>query len=204
MYKNSTEPPAQNILPYDGELYYYGPILSSTDIAQYMQMLEDDIQWQSESIKIYGKVHTPNRKVAWYADQEYEFRYSGSIKTARLWHPRLLYLKRKVEDVSHSSFNSCLLNRYPDGSSYLGWHSDDERDLQPDGTIASLSFGEERRFVFRHKLTKEKLELILQDSSLLIMAGTIQKHWEHTLPKAMKIKTPRINLTFRQAVGLHS
>jgi alkylated DNA repair dioxygenase AlkB len=103
-----------------------------------------------------------------------------------------------TEAVSGEKYNSCLLNLYHTGEEGMAWHSDGEKELQKDGAIASLSFGAERKFSFKHKVTKEKIELWLQDGSLLVMKGTTQSHWLHRLPPTKKVLTPRINLTFRQ------
>jgi len=102
-----------------------------------------------------------------------------------------------IEKRTGNIFNSCLLNLYHNGDDGMAWHSDDEKTLQTDSAIASLSFGAERKFMLRHKQTKETLSIILQNGSLLLMRGSTQTNWQHSLPKSKKIMTPRINLTFR-------
>ena len=82
----------------------------------------------------------------------------------------------------------------------MGWHSDGEKDLKKHGAIASLSFGAERKFAFKHKQTKEKCEFLLENGSLLVMKGETQEHWLHRLPPTKKIKDARVNLTFRTIV----
>jgi alkylated DNA repair dioxygenase AlkB len=106
-----------------------------------------------------------------------------------------------VERFSGDHFNSCLLNLYHDGSEGMGWHSDDERALGKDSSIASVSLGVERKFSFRHKETRETLSVMLEPGSLLVMKGATQRHWQHCVPKTKKVTTPRINLTFRSMVG---
>ena len=118
-------------------------------------------------------------------------------KKARLWIPELLALKHRVEQETGLEFNSCLLNLYHSGEEGMSWHSDAEAELGPEPAIASLSLGVERRFVFKHKNSGEKIELQLEPGSLLLMAGKTQKNWLHSLPKSKKITAPRINLTFR-------
>ena len=114
------------------------------------------------------------------------------------WTNELSELKKVVERISENKFNSCLLNLYHDGDEGMSWHSDDESSLGKDIVIASISFGAERKFVFRHKKTKEKISTILEDGSLLVMKGQTQFNWHHALPKSKKIKQSRINLTFRR------
>ena len=72
-----------------------------------------------------------------------------------------------------------------------------EKDLKQNGTIASLSFGAERKFKFKHKTKKQVIDVFLEKGSLLLMKGETQYHWLHRLPPTKKVKTPRINLTFR-------
>ena len=79
----------------------------------------------------------------------------------------------------------------------MGWHSDAEPELKKDGAIASISFGAERKFVFKHKDTGEKVEIMLEHGSLLVMKGTTQAHWLHSLPVSKRVTAPRVNLTFR-------
>jgi alkylated DNA repair dioxygenase AlkB len=109
-------------------------------------------------------------------------------------------LKQHIEKKCGETFNSCLLNLYHNGKESMGWHSDNEPELTPEGTIASVSFGAERKFKFRHNTKKTDLNLILESGSLLLMKGSIQTHWKHQLPAMSKITTPRINLTFRNMI----
>lgn len=116
------------------------------------------------------------------------------------WTKELLELKVFVESLTGELFNSCLLNLYHTGEEGMAWHSDDETDIKRDGAIASLSFGAERRFAFKHKHSKEKIELYLEHGSLLVMKDTTQSYWLHRLPPTKKVTTPRVNLTFRTIV----
>src|SRR5690606_37193587 len=109
----------------------------------------------------------------------------------------LLELKAEIEKETCERFNSCLLNLYHNGDDGKAWHSDGETDLKKDGAIGSLSFGAERKFAFKHKQTKEKVELILERGSLLVMKDTTQTFWLHRLPQTKRITKLRVNLTFR-------
>ena len=106
-------------------------------------------------------------------------------------------VKQIVEKYAETKFNSCLLNLYHNGNEGMGWHSDDEKPLGKNNTIASLSFGAERKFSFKHKQTKQTVSLVLEHGSLLIMKDSTQSNWLHSLPKSKNITQPRINLTFR-------
>ena len=127
----------------------------------------------------------------------YGYTYSKRTKLAKFWTPELLKLKQKCEEVTGENYNSCLLNLYHDGNEGMAYHSDGEKDLKKNGAIASLTFGAERKFSFKHKISKERIDIILENGSLLVMKFNTQEHWLHRLPPSKKIKYPRINLTFR-------
>jgi alkylated DNA repair dioxygenase AlkB len=189
-----------NLLPYDGEVIYYGPVVDPDKLSCYLQRLSEDIAWKNDEAVIFGKHIITKRKVAWYGDAEYVYTYSNTTKQALLWTADLLVLKQLIEQLCGTKFNSCLLNLYHDGDEGMAWHSDDEKSLGKNTTIASLSFGAERKFAFKHKDTKQSLSLLLENGSLLVMKGATQTHWLHRLPKTTKVTRPRINLTFRTIV----
>ena len=186
-----------NLLPKDGTLYYHCKIYSKEKADGYFNYLMETIPWKNDEIIIYGKKFVTKRKVAWYGDKGTDYTYSNITKQALPWTDELLELKTAIDKISQNRFNSCLLNLYHNGEEGMGWHSDAEKELKKDGAIASLSFGAERKFVFKHKLTKEKRELQLEHGSLLLMGGTIQSNWLHSLPPMKRITKPRVNLTFR-------
>lgn len=186
-----------NFLPYEGIVHYHGLIMSSKKADEFYNALLHDIQWKNDEAIIYGKKIITKRKVAWYADKPFSYTYSKITKTAELWLPVLLELKTMVEQICGETFNSCLLNLYHDGSESMAWHSDAEKDLKRNGAIGSLSFGAERKFLFKHKKTKETVPIFLQHGSLLVMSGATQRNWLHRLPPTTTVRTPRINLTFR-------
>ena len=187
----------KNLLPQDGTVNYYGKVLNQNQADDYFQTLLDTIEWRNDEAIIFGKKIITKRKVAWYGEKPFEYTYSKTTKLALSWTTELLELKTLAERLTGETFNSCLLNLYHDGNEGMAWHSDGEKDLKKDGAIGSLSLGAERKFAFKHKQTKEKIEVILEHGSLLIMTGTTQTHWLHRLPPTKLIDAPRINLTFR-------
>lgn len=191
---------ANNILPIDGIVNYYG-IVFPTDLAdQYYGTLIENIEWKHDQANMFGKIIHTKRKVGWYGDKAFTYTYSKVTKLALPWTPALKELKARTEEITGYTYNSCLLNLYHDGSEGMAWHSDGEKDLQKDGAIASLSFGAERKFAFKHKETKEKVDIVLQHGSLLVMRGATQSNWLHRLPPTKKVNRPRVNLTFRTIV----
>jgi alkylated DNA repair dioxygenase AlkB len=196
LFSQLLDPPI-NLLPRDGEANYHGIVLTA-DIANYLLVsLLNNIEWKNDEAIIFDKKVMTKRKVAWYADQPFDYTYSKVTRSALPWTSELLELRKTVETISGETFNSCLLNLYHNGDEGMAWHSDSEKQLKPNGAIASVSLGAERQFNFRHKKNKEIHGSVLQHGSLLVMKGVTQTHWLHRLPPTKKVNEPRVNLTFR-------
>ncbi|MDV4101178.1 alpha-ketoglutarate-dependent dioxygenase AlkB [Elizabethkingia anophelis] len=189
-----------NLLPKDGTVNYYGKIFSPEEADYYYQLLLSEIEWRNDEAIIFGKKILTKRKVAWYGDIPFEYTYSNATKTALPWTENLLILKKIAEQTTGETYNSCLLNLYNSGDEGMAWHSDAEKDLKKHGAIGSMSFGAERKFAFKHKKTQEKVELILEHGSLLVMKDETQDFWLHRLPPTKKFFKERVNLTFRSIV----
>lgn len=194
---NQLEETPVNIISRDGAVNYHGILLPQHEADNYLDKLLSYIEWRHDEAIIYGKRITTKRKVAWYAEKPFAYTYSKTTKTALPWTTDLLTLKTLVEKATEESFNSCLLNLYHTGDEGMAWHSDAEKDLKKNGAIASLSFGAERKFSFKHKKDKETISLTLQHGSLIVMKGTTQSNWLHRLPPTKSTNLPRVNLTFR-------
>lgn len=186
-----------NLLPYDGTVIYYGTVMSQAEANHYFNELYNNIEWRHDEAVVFGKHIITNRKVAWYGDKEFDYTYSNTTKKALPWTNELLQLKKLAEEKTEATYNSCLLNLYHDGTEGMAWHSDSEKMLEKNGAIASLTFGAERKFAFKHKASNNTTSLILEHGSLLVMKDETQTHWLHRLPPTSTIKRPRINLTFR-------
>lgn len=193
--------PNVNLLPSDGEVHYYGPILDSKSAHHYFEKLRSDMVWKNDQTMMFGKLIVTKRKVAWYGDEPFQYTYSKITKLALPWTKELLELKEMVENRSGETFNSCLLNLYHSGEEGMSWHSDDEKDLKKNAAIASLSLGAARKFSLKHKVTNQTVSLVLEHGSLLVMKGQTQTYWKHRLPPTKKVSLPRINLTFRTIVS---
>ena len=189
-----------NLLGIEGVAYYYGKILTFDEANRFFHSLLQNIPWKNDEAVVFGKHIVTKRKTAWYGDSNYLYIYSNSAKQALPWTRELMNIRQIIENVSNTKFNSCLLNLYHNGNEGLGWHSDDEKSIQENSTIASVSFGAERKFSFKHKQSKKTISLLLEHGSLLLMKEGTQKNWLHSLPKSKKIIQPRINLTFRNMV----
>ncbi|MGK0499415.1 MAG: alkylated DNA repair dioxygenase AlkB [Oceanicoccus sp.] len=165
------------------------------------QQLHEQLQWQQDTIKVYGRAVKIPRLNAWYGDADAYYSYSGLGLSPKPWTPLLLKLKRQLKDFLDVDFNSVLANHYRDGNDSVAWHSDDEQELGREPIIASLSFGASRRFSLRHRQHQaESVHMDLSGGSLLLMAGATQRHWQHQLAKTKQPVSGRINLTFRQII----
>ncbi len=192
--------PCSNLLPYDGEAVYCGVIFGKQQSGLYLNRLLNTVEWRNDEAVIFGKHVITKRKTAWYGDRNYAYTYSNVTRHALVWTEELKAIKAIVEDKVNSSFNSCLLNLYHSGQEGVAWHSDDEKSLGTNTTIASVSFGAARKFSFKHKVTKQIITISLESGSLLVMKGITQTNWLHSLPKTTKVTVPRVNLTFRTIV----
>lgn len=193
-------PEQANIAACDGELYYFPRFYALDKANAYFEKLERSLAWQQEELFIYGRWIKVPRLTAWYGDAEARYRYSGVEHLPIPWTMELKAIKTDMEITCGQTFNSVLANLYRDGRDSMGYHADDEKELGVNPVIASLSFGETRLLRFRHTQRGDKLEIELAHGDLLIMAGQLQHHWRHELPKTRKPKQARINLTFRRIV----
>ena len=190
----------KNWLPYDGTVHYWGSIFNQKQSEAYYKSLMEQVAWKNDEAVIFGKHIITKRKVAWYADKPYEYTYSKISRTALLWTALLLEIKETVQEKTQQKYNSVLLNLYHSGAEGMAWHSDDERDLKTNGSIASLTFGAKRKFAIKHQQTKYKQIFELDSGDLLEMKDQTQSYWIHNIPTTKKIHTPRVNLTFRQMI----
>ena len=184
----------------DAEVYYLGQLLIAESASVVMNRLIQEIPWRAEKIVVWGKSFPQPRLIAWYGDEGNDYTYSGIHMNPLPWTTELLDLKARVEAVSGESFNSVLLNYYRDHRDSMGMHSDNEPELGERPIIASLSLGEERTLIFKHKLRKDlkPVRMRLESGSLLLMKGQTQQYWKHGIGKENQPCGSRVNLTFRR------
>jgi alkylated DNA repair dioxygenase AlkB len=165
-----------------------------------LKRLVEETPWRSETIRMWGRQYVSPRLVAWYGDEGTTYLYSGIQHHPIPWTPLLADLRRRVEEATDARFDSVLVNYYRGERDSVAMHSDDEKELGPEPVIASLSVGETRTFVMRHKTDRSQKtrKLVLESGSLLLMQGSTQRCWQHGVPKETHPCGPRVNLTFRQ------
>ncbi|WP_186176245.1 alpha-ketoglutarate-dependent dioxygenase AlkB family protein [Vibrio jasicida] len=181
-----------------GRIYYDPNFLSNLEADRYFSNLRSTLPWQQERITMFGRSVLQPRLQAWHGDVAYT--YSGLTMSPLPWTPDLNELKARCEAIANVQFNSVLANLYRHGQDSMGWHQDNEPELGRNPVIASVNLGEARRFLLRNLHCKTQLEYELSHGALLIMAGELQHHWKHAVPKTAKPKGERINLTFRHIV----
>jgi alkylated DNA repair dioxygenase AlkB len=186
------------ILAKDGRAEYFNNFYDVDTSDHLFENLLSSLSWESDQIRMFGRLVTTSRKVVWVGDPDCLYTYSGIQKTPQDWTDELLQIKRKLEQVTGYTYNSCLLNIYHAGNEGMGWHSDNEKELDSGTPIASISLGARRKFAFRHKQDKTTSSQFLENGSLLIMHPPIQEYWHHSLLKTKTVMSPRINLTFRK------
>ncbi len=181
----------------DADLLFWRQVDLGRPYDSLLKELIDTTDWRQEEITVYGKSYLQPRLSAWHGDLSYS--YSGIRLEPLPWTPTLLDLKARVEALTEHEFNSVLLNYYRDQNDSMGMHCDDERELGPQPAISSLSLGDERTFLLKHKTRKDlkTVKLALPAGSLLLMRRDTQQYWRHGINKERHPCGPRINLTFR-------
>ena len=159
------------------------------------------LEWEQPKVKVYGKNFLVPRKTVFLGEKDINYSYSGLIHTSKGWPEWFYPLVAKVNSASKCNFNGCLVNLYRNGNDKMGWHSDNEIEINSDKPITSLSFGSTRDFHLKHRFSNKRESISLQNGDLLIMNPSCQKEWLHSIPVRRKVVNYRINLTFRSYIN---
>ena len=198
MFDNIIQESSDNVLPFDGEVFFYPGFFNKTDSDHYYQQLLQNVNWKQEPIKMFGKEIMQPRLTAWFGAADKRYSYSGITMQPTDWNTLLLSIKQKIESVAMVNFTGALLNQYRDGRDSMGWHRDNEKELGTNPVIGSVSFGATRKFQLRNYRDKTIVRNInLTHGSFLLMRGATQHNWEHQVPKTSEDPGARINITFR-------
>lgn len=179
---------------------YFPNLISFQKGLDLYEHLISALQWHQPTIQVYGKSHPIPRLQCFVADDDVHYAYSNHHLDNHSWTKPLAAMRSKLQSHYNQSFNALLLNWYRDGHDTMGWHSDDEAELGAEPLIISISLGDARKFKIKHKTTGQQWELMLEHGSCLVMSGSSQQLFQHSLPKQSKVKGGRINLTFRSIV----
>lgn len=185
-------------IPLPAGFSFYPDFLSAAEAQHYFETLHEQVQWQRDSVSLFGKSHPIPRLHQWYADPGVRYRWSGLDMEPLIWLAPLSELRERLAAICDTPFNSVLVNLYRDGNDSMGWHADNEPELGPQPVVASLNLGVSRDFQLRRTgTTRVDRSCALPGGSLLLMAGTSQHDWQHAVPKRKRVTGARINLTFR-------
>lgn len=88
-------------------------------------------------------------------------------------------------------------NLYRDGRDSVAWHGDRVGRKRDETVVAILSLGSPRRFLLRPKTGGRSLRLTPAAGDLLVLGGTCQRTWEHSVPKCASAG-PRVSVMFRE------
>ena len=191
--------------------------LAPSAAAELLERLQLEVPWKQEAITLYGRRHLLPRLTCWMADPGCGYSYSGLANVIEPWSPAAAELREALHVLTGWRFNSLLLNRYRDGRDAMGWHADDEPELEPTAPIASLSLGAPRDFRLRPQPSPRNRAAVvsgscqlpagfddctpfnipLQNGDLLLMEPPTQLWWQHALPRRLRLQQQRLNLTFR-------
>jgi len=192
----------EHLLKENLDIKIFNHLFSEDESNYFFRSLLNEVAWKQETITMWGKKRILRRRVAWYGDSGKNYSYSGNLLSPITWNENLKRIKKKIEIVSSIAFNSVLLNDYEDGNVGMGWHSDDEKELGKDPIIGSVSFGVNRDFYLKPKIksNNDRVKIMSSNGSLILMNGSTQHHWLHSLPIRKNINERRINLTFRTII----
>ena len=173
--------------------------LAAEDAKHWTTLMTEKIAWEQPVVKVYGRLHPVPRMAVFLANKGVQYRYSGTTHSGEGWPDWFTPLLTSINDACRTRFNGCLLNLYRHGDDRMGWHADDEPEIDQTQPIGSLSLGASRDFHLRHRVKRDhRIALTLSDGDLLIMHPGCQQNWMHSVPQRRRISTPRINLTFRR------
>ncbi len=187
---------------YDSDtLTYQEGFLPAAEANEALRRLWTELSWSQRPIRLFGRRVKQPRLIAWHGEPEATYRYSGITLEPAPWHDILLRLRDQLQQKLHCRFNSVLANAYRDGCDSMGWHADDESELGPQPTVASISLGAARRFLLKHRQSGQLSKIELRHGSLLVMNNDCQRRYRHAVPKTRLRVGLRINLTYRFIVA---
>jgi len=180
-------------------LDYLPGIFSPEESRAYLEAFIRETPWVQRIVQLYGREVVTPRLTAFYADPAVLSSRSDQEKNPLPWTPDLLTIKTRIDHLAGVDFNAVLLNYYRDGNDSVAWHTDNDSIPGRNRIVASVSFGQARRFDIRKASDHaQKFSVELASGSYLLMHGDFQDHWEHRIAKSTRPLQARVNLTFRR------
>ncbi|GIZ39241.1 hypothetical protein CKM354_000263200 [Cercospora kikuchii] len=212
----------------DLDLVYYTPFIPKEAQKDLFEFLRQElffyrVKYNIKRGPVETAINTPRFTTVFGVDQTARFKgdevchtVSGAPvpKETYKCRPRpmpqcLDILRELTENATGCRFNFALVNYYADGNDSISYHSDDERFLGNEPSIASFTLGGTRDFLLKHKPTPQNhisetkpTKLPLTSGDMVLMRGKTQSCWLHSIPKRKgpQGQIGRINITFRRAM----
>jgi alkylated DNA repair dioxygenase AlkB len=152
--------------------------------------LVDSVPWRAERRHMYDRVVDVPRLLSFYGEGE------------PLPDPALDEIKRELDEhygpELGEPFATAGLCLYRDGRDSVAWHGDTTgRSSTQDTIVAIVSLGAPRSFLLRPRGGGKALRHDVGHGDLLVMGGSCQRTWEHSVPKTARATGPRISVQFR-------
>ncbi|MDJ0360248.1 alpha-ketoglutarate-dependent dioxygenase AlkB [Rhodococcus sp. H29-C3] len=152
--------------------------------------LVTDVDWRAERRQMYDRVVDVPRLVRFYSEHE-------SWPEARLLEAKSA-LDAHYRAELGEPFATAGLCYYRDGSDSVAWHGDNiGRSATEDTMVAIVSLGATRQLMLRPRGGGASLKFTLGHGDLIVMGGSCQRTWEHTVPKSARATGPRVSVQFR-------
>lgn len=186
-----------NILQTKDSILFYDKFENNELLEKCILDMTDKLVVNPKS-KIYNKEITFHRSIGFFSDTSIGYKYTNQIQTSIALSENMKILLDIINNKYNTVYNSILVNKYNDGSDYIGKHSDDEKYLDKSGVLA-ISYGATRIFRVRNKSDNViVLDVNVNNGDILIMKGEFQKEFTHEIPVQKKVKNCRYSLTFRK------
>jgi alkylated DNA repair dioxygenase AlkB len=153
--------------------------------------LEASIPWRAERRQMYDRVLAVPRLVSFH-----------DLNSDPAPHPVIAKLRVRLNDIYAGElgepFTSAGLCLYRDGADSVAWHGDTiGRSSTEDTMVAIVTLGARRVFAMRPRGGGRSLRLPQGHGDLLVMGGSCQRTWEHSVPKTARPTGPRISIQYR-------
>lgn len=162
-----------------------------TEADDLLEALLSAVPWREERRHMYDRVVDVPRLVSFH-----------DLAVDEPPHPELARLRRRLNDIYAGElgepFTTVGLCCYRDGSDSVAWHGDTiGRSSSEDTMVAIVSLGATRAFAMRRRGGGPSLRLPQAHGDLLVMGGSCQRTWEHSVPKTTAAVGPRVSIQFR-------
>lgn len=153
--------------------------------------LRSAVPWRAERRRMYDRLLDVPRLVSFH-----------DLAAGDAPHPAVSRLRRRLNDIYAGElgepFATVGLCLYRDGNDSVAWHGDTlGRGATQDTMVAIVSVGATRTFALRPRGGGTALRLSQHHGDLLVMGGSCQRTWEHSIPKTAAPVGPRISIQFR-------